>query len=180
MEILWLAIILYSAGLALILHFRPALMFNDDGTWKEFGYQRSARHTLLPFWLFVIAWAFVSYAIAAAFSWTMLSGVAVASASASPSFFSESESESDDDIQMTSASSMSEQKQSLTPQSLTPLTSLTSVKRGPGRPRKEGSPQPGYYVREDTPTENGLRRYIYYGPEAPEQVPAIRLPNATP
>ena len=71
MEILWLAIILYSLGLGLVLHFRPALMFNENGTWKEFGYQRSpeSRFTIFPFWLFAISWAFLSYALAATVSW---------------------------------------------------------------------------------------------------------------
>lgn len=199
MEILWLAIILYSAGLALVLHFRPALMFNDDGTWKEFGYQRSSRHTLLPFWLFVVAWAFVSYAVAASLSWTFnswvssssrsaaMASMASASASALPSYWSsepdsEYESEEDDDITPVSTSGP------------TPLTSSDSVimppqRRGPGRPRKDGTiretreikeTKPGYYIRENTPTEGGLYRYIYYGPDAPGQEAAVRLPNATP
>jgi len=190
MEILWLAIILYSAGLALVLHFRPALMFNDDGTWKEFGYQRSSRHTLLPFWLFVVAWAFVSYAVAASLSWTFISwtsrsaAVSFASASALPSYWS-SESESEDEEDEMTPVSTSGPK---------PLTSSDSVimpplRRGPGRPRKDGTireiretreTRPGYYIRENTPTEGGLHRYIYYGPEAPGQDAAIRLPNATP
>ena len=79
MEILWIAIVLYSAGLAVVLHFRPALMFNEDGTWKDFGYQRSPRHTLLPFWLFVVVWAFVSYAIAAAGIWFFSSSSSISS-----------------------------------------------------------------------------------------------------
>ena len=198
MEILWLAIILYSAGLALVLHFRPALMFNDDGTWKEFGYQRSPRHTLLPFWLFVVAWAFVSYAVAASLTWffvnssTSQSASALTAASASiPSYWSseaDSESESDDEITPVSSS---------VPK---PFTSSDSVimppqRRGPGRPRKDGTEvrsretketretretKPGYYIREESPTEGGLYRYIYYGPDAPGQDAAIRLPNATP
>ena len=204
MEILWLAIILYSAGLALVLHFRPALMFNDDGTWKEFGYQRSSRHTLLPFWLFVVAWAFVSYAVAASMSWTfnswvdrgvvMASSSALASASIPSYWSSEADSDSESDDEMTPVSTSGPK----------PLTSSDSIimppqqRRGPGRPRKDGTirethetretretkqTKPGYYIREDTPTEGGLYRYIYYGPDAPAtagQDAAIRLPNATP
>jgi ammonia channel protein AmtB len=70
MDILWLAIVFYSIGLALVLHFRPNLMFHENGTWKEFGYQRDSRHTIFPFWLFAIAWAFVSYVLAAAIVWS--------------------------------------------------------------------------------------------------------------
>lgn len=181
MEILWLAIVLYSAGLALVLHFRPALMFNDDGTWKEFGYQRSSRHTLLPFWLFVVAWAFVSYAIATAISWMWISSssseVAAASASASmaASYWSpESESDSDSDLDMSTTSQYAQPQEPVLPS-----------RRGPGRPRKEkANIAPGYYVRENDQNENGIHRYIYYGPDAPAagagQDAAVRLPNATP
>jgi hypothetical protein len=195
MEILWLAIIMYSAGLALVLHLRPALMFNEDGTWKEFGYQRSPRHTLLPFWLFVIIWAFLSYAIAAALSW-MLFAPALAAAAA-PMMYSpppilsvgqdeeeeeeeEGEEEEEDTeantMPMTTASSLKSDIQNLV------QTESQSQKRGPGRPRKEtGNPKAGYYIREEN-SEGGLNRYIYYGPEAPGegQVAAMRLPNATP
>ena len=198
MEVLWLAIILYSAGLAVVLHFRPALMFNEDGTWKEFGYQRSPRHTLLPFWLFVVAWAFVSYAVSAAIVWLFMSRkydltssvssssfpsssfAAPTAAAAATMSYSDYEDEDDDDDE--------EEQSEMTPaSSMTPLTSSDSIimpppKRGPGRPRKVRA-QPGYYVREDAPSEAGLHRYIYYGPDAPPtdgQVAAIRLPNATP
>ncbi len=39
-------------------------MFNENGTWKEFGIGRgSSRYTWLPFWLFAIAWALMSYTV---------------------------------------------------------------------------------------------------------------------
>ena len=81
MELLWLAIVFYSAGLAAVLYLRPTVMFNENGTWKEFGYQRDSRHTLFPFWLFVITWAIVSYVLSMAVS-SYLSASASASASA--------------------------------------------------------------------------------------------------
>ena len=167
MEILWIAIILYSAGLALILHFRPAIMFNEDGTWKEFGYQRSPRHTLLPFWLFVIIWAFLSYSFAAAAIWLFarptLASSALASSALASSALASSYDETDDEEE--------EEEEEATQETELPMQSVSTlpIKRGPGRPRKNPAekPQPGYYVREDTGTENGLHRYIYYGPEAP-------------
>ena len=164
MEILWIAIILYSAGLALVLHFRPAIMFNEDGTWKEFGYQRSPRHTLLPFWLFVIIWAFLSYSFAAAAIWLFARPdlPSLASASLASASLASSYDETDDEDEEEEAS---EEEEAVPMQSVSTLP----IKRGPGRPRKNPAekPQPGYYVREDTGTENGLHRYIYYGPEAP-------------
>lgn len=183
MEILWLAIVLYSAGLALVLHFRPSLMFNDDGTWKEFGYQRSSRHTLLPFWLFVVAWAFLSYAFATALSWMWMSSssseaaaTAAASASmASASYWSPESESSDSELEMEKTSQYQQEP-------------VLPSRRGPGRPRKDkANIAPGYYVRENDANENGIHRYIYYGAEAPSgseatggQDAAVRLPNPTP
>jgi hypothetical protein len=37
-------------------------MFSDDGSWKEFGIGRNPQtHTWMPFWLFAILMALVSY-----------------------------------------------------------------------------------------------------------------------
>ena len=83
MELLWLAIVFYSAGLAAVLYLRPTVMFNENGTWKEFGYQRDSRHTLFPFWLFVITWAIVSYVLSMAVSSYLSASASVASATAS-------------------------------------------------------------------------------------------------
>lgn len=165
MEILWLAIVFYSVGLGLILHFRPAFMFHENGTWKEFGYQRSSgeksRHTLFPFWLFAVTWAFVSYAIAAAITWTFpvmrLASTGVAAASAASTFGSYSQSEYSD----------SEEEEESTPVS----SFVEPPRRGRGRPRKTEAKQPkaGYYVMDPSTSEGGLRKYIYYGPNAPEE-----------
>lgn len=55
---------LYLFGVALILVFRPALMFTEEGSWKEFGIGRDpATHTWMPIWLFCILWAILSYGI---------------------------------------------------------------------------------------------------------------------
>ena len=108
----------------------------------------------------------------------------MASSSALPSYWSAESDEEEDDNEMTPISSS-------VPQSLTSSDGIVmpQQRRGPGRPRKDGTTKetketketkPGYYIREDTPTEGGLYRYIYYGPDAPGQDAAIRLPNATP
>jgi len=171
MEILWIAIVLYSAGLAVVLHFRPALMFNEDGTWKEFGYQRSPRHTLLPFWLFVVVWAFVSYAIAAAGIWFFSSSSSISSSglsalTASSAAVSQMPVEEEEDEYEEEEDQDQDQEQD---QETVPMTSVSSMptKRGPGRPRKDGSAKPrqGYYVLENN--GDGLHRYIYYGPDSP-------------
>ena len=69
MEVLWLAIFIYSLGLGAVLHFKPELMFTKAGNWKEFGYQRGERYTIFPVWLFAIVWALVSYVLATSTIW---------------------------------------------------------------------------------------------------------------
>ena len=54
---------MYLIGISLVLFFRPTLMFQDNGNWKEFGLSNDAKHTWFPFWLYCIASAFVSYAL---------------------------------------------------------------------------------------------------------------------
>jgi len=153
MQTLWLAIFIYSVGLAAVLHLRPALMFNENGTWKEFGYQRDSRHTLFPVWLFAVAWAIVSYAVAAAATaivgsgadWSTATGAVSAAASTAATWAGtagegEDEEEDEEEIAM-------------------PISK--SQRRGRRKPK------PGYYVLDPEQAESGLRRYIYYGQEPP-------------
>ncbi len=54
--------IVYLIGVAIVLTIKPESMFTEDGTWKEFGIGRNPRtHTWVPFWLFSVLWALVSY-----------------------------------------------------------------------------------------------------------------------
>jgi hypothetical protein len=39
-------------------------MFHPGGTWKEFSLNPGPNHTNMPFWLFSILWAFLSYLVA--------------------------------------------------------------------------------------------------------------------
>jgi hypothetical protein len=56
--------LLYLAGISIILILRPQLMFAKDGNWKEFGLGRNKdKYTWMPFWLFAIMWAIISYII---------------------------------------------------------------------------------------------------------------------
>lgn len=58
--------ILYLVGIAIVLVIKPTIMFMQDGSWKEFGVGRNPlTHTILPFWLFAILWALVSYILTA-------------------------------------------------------------------------------------------------------------------
>lgn len=64
MKLLLFSGLLYLAGVATILYFKPALMFRPDGTWKEFGVGRNPDdYTWMPIWLGAILWAIVCYMI---------------------------------------------------------------------------------------------------------------------
>ena len=39
-------------------------MFHPGGTWKEFSLNPDPNHTWMPFWLFSVLWAFISYLVA--------------------------------------------------------------------------------------------------------------------
>lgn len=62
MEQLVIAGILYLIVMAIVLAIKPSFMFTESGAWKEFGIGRNpATHTWMPFWLFAILWALISY-----------------------------------------------------------------------------------------------------------------------
>ena len=62
MKCLLAAGILYLIVVAIVLTIKPNFMFMEDGTWKEFGIGRNpATHTWMPFWLFAVLWALISY-----------------------------------------------------------------------------------------------------------------------
>ncbi len=159
MENLWLAILFYSVGLAIVLHLRPALMFNENGSWKEFGYKRDSRHTMLPFWLFAIVWAVLSYAIATAIAWSYNANAAAAMTGTAAAYYNSN---------MGSWSSGPEEDEDEGDEEMMRPVSEVPVKRGRGRPRKtEAQPRTGYYVLEPAGPEGGLRRYVYYGSTPP-------------
>jgi hypothetical protein len=62
-QLLWSGL-LYLVGVAALLLTKPSLMFTQEGHWKEFGIGRDERYyTWMPFWLFAIMWAILSYLI---------------------------------------------------------------------------------------------------------------------
>lgn len=169
MEVLWLAIFLYSIGLGIVLHFRPALMFHANGSWKEFGYQRDSRHTLFPFWLFAVSWAFVSYAVAAALV-AIAGGGGLATASTTAAAATtwltarpEEEPEEEEEVEP-------EAEPEPEPEIAVPISRVRNTTPKKTTPRASSKPRPGYYVLDpEQNTKSGLRRYIYYGPDAPEE-----------
>ena len=56
--------ILYLTGIGIILLTKPSIFFTENGDWKEFGIGRNPRsYTWMPFWLFCIFWALISYSL---------------------------------------------------------------------------------------------------------------------
>jgi hypothetical protein len=172
MEILWLAILFYSVGLAAVLHFRPALMFNANGTWKEFGYHRaaSARYTLFPVWLFAVVWAIVSYTLAATVVWTWRSAPVVAAAV--PAYFASRQMEVD--VEDGDYGDEMEEDDMVPVSAAQPVPVMTETIRMRPEGRRVQTParQPrmGYYVLDPASEKSGLRRYIYYGNAPPPEV----------
>uniref|UniRef100_A0A6C0DCC9 Uncharacterized protein n=1 Tax=viral metagenome TaxID=1070528 RepID=A0A6C0DCC9_9ZZZZ len=184
---LWLAIVIYSAGLGLILYTRPSLMFMESGAWKEFGYQRGPRYTVFPFWLFAIVWAIVSYSLSAAITvgfGTYSSGISTMTVASAASRvgtgWGDSWASADDEAEAAEEEAEEEAEEA---------EAMMPPKRRRGRPRKlnmfpvseesntrtatattaaSGKPRSGYYVLEE-PASNtgGLRRYVYYGDNPP-------------
>uniref|UniRef100_A0A6C0BJV3 Uncharacterized protein n=1 Tax=viral metagenome TaxID=1070528 RepID=A0A6C0BJV3_9ZZZZ len=64
MHVLFLALTIYLLGVTIVLYLRPKLMFHPGGTWKEFSLNPDPNRTWMPFWLFSVLWAFISYLVA--------------------------------------------------------------------------------------------------------------------
>lgn len=166
MQTLWLAIFLYSIGLGLVLHFRPSLMFNQNGSWKEFGYKRDTRYTMFPVWLFAIVWAVISYGIAVIVC-TMTEAEPLPPMYRSPPPPPlMSEAEPYEFIPASSESFPEAEAETI------PLVA-SETPRSRGRPRKQ--PRSGYYLLDPESEHVGLRKYIYYGnaPPPPDKAPTL-------
>jgi hypothetical protein len=146
MRVLLLSAVLYLLGVALVLFYRPRLMFFADGTWKEFG-TGSTDRTVFPFWLFCILWGVLSYLIVSLF--VSEPGVAPVVAAA---------------VATTTASPEDE---------VMPLPPKTRGRNHNALAKEaaEGNMKPGYYVLDPKGTRvAGVPKYIYVGPEPTEEV----------
>lgn len=141
MTTLMIAMGIYIVGVAVVLYTRPALMFHaETGAWKEFGLDSG--RTVMPFWMFALVWAIVSY-VSATLTSVYLSGLALQSLPA--------------DVVEANISNV------VKPVSKSPPPSLpTSVVESAATP---ASTAPGYYVLE-TP-KSGPPKYVYFGTQPP-------------
>lgn len=170
MEILWLAIVIYSVGVGLVLHFKPSLMFTEKGQWKEFGYQRGPRFTIFPFWLFAVLWGFSSYLLATMITWAVPALALTVPFTA----FGSSESDEYDDFvaevpEVPEVSEVPEvpkpeTKRSRSRKNVEPLVFSSASPNVKAKTKEKGTP--GYYVLDTN--SSGIRKYVYHGPDPPD------------
>jgi hypothetical protein len=142
MSLLIYAGLLYLLGISIVLMIKPTLMFSEKGIWKEFGIGRpSATYTWLPFWLFSMIWAILSYLLVLLIaSHTGLAGVYTPT-----------------DVSVTT--------ETLDPEYVSQKTSSSKKKMAPSEMKN------GYYMLDSNETaKRGVPKYIYVGPEAPHMI----------
>jgi hypothetical protein len=150
MTLLIYAGLLYLIGISVALILKPELMFAKDGSWKEFGLGRNKhKYTWMPFWLFAISWAIISYVIVLVIaSATGLGGVS-----------------NNIDVPV--------QNNSIEPENVS-MKAMSPVLPDNGSRRKPTSSnemKPGYYILDTNETmKRGVPKYIYLGPEAPNLI----------
>jgi len=137
--------LLYLLGISIILMLRPELMFAKDGSWKEFGLGRNyARYTWMPFWLFAILWAMVSYFIILMIaSSTGLGGVS-------------------NYVDLPVAS------ENIEPQNVSVKAMTNNIKQ---KPSSTEEMKRGYYILDmNESAKRGVPKYVYLGPDAPSLI----------
>lgn len=150
MTLLIYAGLLYLIGISAVLILKPELMFAKDGSWKEFGLGRSKhKYTWMPFWLFAISWAIISYVIVLVIaSTTGLAGVS---------------NNVDVPVQNNSI-----EPENVSMKSMSPVFTDNMSRK---RPTSMNDMKPGYYILDTNETmKRGIPKYIYLGPEAPNLV----------
>lgn len=144
MRILVVGGFLYLLGVAIILILKPSFMFTEKGDWKEFGIGRSpATHTWMPFWLFIVLWAIISYILGiliVRIFWKTTQSVMVTNS---------------DDIEVENAYEGTQEP-------------IISEEVQPKRAyRKRSELTPGYYYLNRTASQPGIPKYVYLGPQLP-------------
>jgi hypothetical protein len=155
MRLLLFAGLLYLIGISIILVWRPELMFAKSGKWKEFGLGRNREsYTWMPFWLFAILWAIMSYIFVVSVAGSFTSSI------------SENIGSFEKDIEVSI--------EDIEPSNISKKTTLQSITSA--RPVKRASStqlnmKPGYYILDTQETiKTGIPNYIFLGPEAPNLV----------
>lgn len=146
MQQLLAAGLIYLSVIAIVLILKPRFMFTEAGNWKEFGIGRNpATHTWMPFWLFAILWALISYTLVT---------IVFALRSAGPA-----------SPKQPSLNVVNETLE-IEPEELSPPPSTRRSRRARGTPTELPD---GYYVLNTAATEaaGGVPKYVYLGKGLP-------------
>jgi len=154
MKLLLYSGLLYIIIIAIILTLQPSIMFTADGRWKEFGIGRDPeRYTWIPFWLFAILTAIVSYMFV----------LLIAGEGSLPGIEVMKET-------VISQESLPIQEVTKTKNKITE-NNLQSVSSGRKRAPSVQDMKPGYYILNAEETaKKGIPKYIYLGPEPPNLI----------
>ena len=144
MSLLLFSGLLYLLGVSIILVLKPELMFSKEGNWKEFGIGRNKdKYTWMPFWLFSIIWAIVSYMLVLVIS----------------SMFGFVDKKTDVSVSI----------ESIEPNNIS-SKSVISVGKSKLNMNSNEMKQ-GYYILDTNETvKKGIPKYIYLGPQAPNLI----------
>ena len=144
MSLLLFSGLLYLLGVSVILVSKPELMFSKEGNWKEFGIGRNKhKYTWMPFWLFSIIWAIVSYMLVLVIS----------------SMFGFVDKKTDVSVSI----------ESIEPNNIS-SKSVISVGKSKLNMNSNEMKQ-GYYILDTNETvKKGIPKYIYLGPQAPNLI----------
>ena len=152
MRILLYSMVLYLTGIAILLWVRPALMFKKNGEWKEFGMNNSDT-TIFPFWLFCTVWAVVTYALVSSLVTEDYMDLMNSASTAS------------------SIIAAVEIPSPAPPPTPVKLNSEELATASAAEVPEENTAKPGYYKLSETVLKKkGVPRYIYIGPEKPEDM----------
>jgi hypothetical protein len=156
MERLLAAGALYLIVIAIILTIKPSFMFTEEGDWKEFGIGRNPKtHTWMPFWLFAVLWALVSYIVV-----TLLLGIRGTTTNVSVPNVSSSEQVQSSPSKLKNQTPILDDLVEMEPEDM-------EIPVKPRRNRRAPPPEleEGYYVLNQKATEaaGGIPKYIYIG-----------------
>ncbi len=145
--------VLYLIVIAIVLIIKPSFMFTASGNWKEFGIGRNpATHTWMPFWLFAVLWALISYTfVTILFAlWGAPNSAPVKSAGPSS----------------TANLNVVNEMLEIEPDELSPPVVTKRSRRSRGLPTELPD---GYYVLNTAATEaaGGIPKYVYIGKGLP-------------
>jgi hypothetical protein len=155
--ILAVAFGIYIFGISLVLYLKPHIMFGKGGDWKEFGIGRGENRTVIPFWLFCIFWAFISYGVALVVMSQFANIANNSFPDHNPSITTQAPVYSHAPVYQQPVQQSIQAPRPVN-EFMKPVSSAFGI---PGN-------VPGYYVLQNTGNAGAPPQYVYYGTEPPK------------